>query len=96
VPILAVGDVPEVACVGRVEAFLLDGLAGEESLALHGGAVGGEGSEAVGHHVVGVEAYQEVRKELEVVDRAVLCPSVRRGRLGAWLLPSSDMVWTPS
>src|ERR671910_2959535 len=72
VPVLAVGDVPEVAGVGGVEAFLLDGLAGEEPLALHGGVAGGEGRESVGHHVVGVEAYQEVREELEVVDCAVL------------------------
>jgi hypothetical protein len=72
VPVLAVGDIPEVAGIGGVEAFLLDGLAGEEPLALHGGAVGGHGPETVGLHVVGVEAYQEVREELEVVDRAVL------------------------
>src|SRR5215218_425885 len=39
VPVLAVGDVPEVAGVGGVEAFLLDGLAGEEPLALHGALV---------------------------------------------------------
>src|SRR5215208_2490318 len=72
VPVLAVSDVPELAGVGGVEAFLLDGLAGEEPLAFHGGAVGGHGPETVGHHVVGVEAYQKVREELEVVDRAVL------------------------
>src|SRR5215218_7520892 len=72
VPVLAVGDVPEVAGVGGVEAFLLDGLTGEEPLAHHGGVAGSDGRETVGHHVVGVEAYQEVREELEVVDGAVL------------------------
>src|SRR5919107_419251 len=74
VPVLAVGDVPEVAGVGGVEAYLLDSLAAEEPLALHGGVAGSDGRETVGHHVVGVEAYQEVREELEVVDRVVLSP----------------------
>src|ERR671910_228298 len=72
VPVLAVGDVPEVAGVGGVEALRLDGLAGEEPLALDGGPIRGERLEPVGHHVVRVEAYEEVREELEVVDRAVL------------------------
>jgi len=39
VPVLAIGDIPEVAGEGGVEAFLLDGLAGEEPLALHGALV---------------------------------------------------------
>jgi len=72
VPVLDVGYVPEVAGVGGVEAFQLDSLAGEEPLALHSGSVESEGSQAVGHNVVGMEAYQEVREELVVVDRAVL------------------------
>src|SRR5215212_1092388 len=72
VPVLAVGDVPEVAGVGGVEVFLYDRFAGEEPLAFDGGAAGGEGEEAVGHDVVGVGAYEEVREELEVVDGAVL------------------------
>jgi hypothetical protein len=81
VPALGIGDVPEVAGVGGVEAFLLDGLAGEAPLTLHSGAVGGEGPEAVGHHIVRVEPYQEVREELEVVDCAVLSPG-EAGKVG--------------
>ena len=47
VPVLAVGDVPEIAGVGGVEILPLGGLAGEELLALHDGPVRGERDESV-------------------------------------------------
>src|SRR5687767_5095658 len=40
-PVLAIRDVPELRCVGGVEALGLDRLFGEQPLALHGCAVGG-------------------------------------------------------
>ena len=42
----------------------------EQPLALDRRAVGGDGVEPVGHHVVGVQADEQVRQQAEVVDAA--------------------------
>jgi hypothetical protein len=72
VPVLLVGDVPEVDGVGGREVGERQGLRGEQPLALDAGAVGADRLDAVGEHVVGVEAEQEVRAQAVVVDAAGL------------------------
>jgi hypothetical protein len=42
-PVLAVGDVLEIACIRRIETFLLDGFSRKELLAFDGGPVRREG-----------------------------------------------------
>ncbi len=70
VPVLLVGDVPEVHGVGGIEAGLLDGFGGEGPGAFDAGRIGGQRCEAVGHHVVGMEAHQDVGEDVHVDDGA--------------------------
>ena len=67
-PVLAVRDVPELARVRRAEVRSLGRLGREEPLALDLRTTRSERFDAMGHHVVGVQADQQVREEAEVED----------------------------
>ena len=76
-PVLPVGQVPEVDGVGRVEVRLLGDLLRERPRAFDVGAVDGQRRHQVGHHVVGVQADQQVRDS-----RRRTSPCAARARRG--------------
>ena len=68
VPVLLVGDVPEVHRVARVEPRRVHRLGREGPGALDPGPVRGQRGEPVRHHVVRVQAEQDVGEDLDVDD----------------------------
>src|SRR5436190_19023980 len=67
-PVLLVGDIPELHRVGRVEAGPRDRLRRERPGALDRGPVRGDRDQPVRHHVVRVQAEQDVREDVDVDD----------------------------
>ena len=106
-PVLTVGDVPEVRGVSRVEAWLLTRLGWEQPHAFDPRQRRRLRLEPVHHHVVGVEAEQDVGEQLEVVHLAQLRPfesrernpqalSVERHRLASGNSSIEPPITTPS